>query len=711
MPKIPGAEGLNIPQDRGGTLSYRGAEAPNVYGGSSIRGADLSSYGKGMQQAGEAIGNFGAEVQERNDRFGLAAAKSQFLQESITAQNELADDPDFETAKDRYVERMNKAKSRLAPKGVSGEAMQMWGLEADDVVMRGSQSVFEGARVKRISSENAYVDGELFRLQKSLESARTPEEAAEAINTGASLIRGLSERGSLSADASGEKQRQFRSAASVLALQKLPEFDRLDALRNGGVPVSVINNNPGNIRGADGKFKKFPTADAGLEAMKNDLSVKVSGNSRAMKANFGENYDPTIANIISTWAPSSENDTEAYIKHVSEKSGILPDEPLKNEDIDRIMPAMIEMEGGKVSSDYYGAAGEIVANLEPGTAKKMYEIEKGAIISKAIDSDPAKALVDLEGGVYDEYYDTEEKIKYRDEASAVLLKQKDKAEALQMAREIQGHIPEYNKYLAGDFTLEDVSRMERMGDSPVLAQAMRDKLTKEIKDPPAIDQANAFVGLNDELNDIRMHYGAKYKKGKISGGEVKLGAEGLKKIREWQNKVIDRASKKLITPKEAETFLNNFSAPIMNAIDSGLTENTPGLRIMPGRADPYVVALNTVDGMLSENKMPNDAATKKELFMRFDQFLGKFVDGKYVVTGKYESSGNSADDDRVINAAMRLAIDSINQDNFPEVGMMDEKPNYIISAPAPQQEEFTTMEDAAGNRARVYKDGRIEEIK
>ena len=36
----------------------------------------------------------------------------------------------------------------------------------------------------------------------------------------------------------------------------------------------------------------------------------------------------TIRKIISRWAPPAENDTEAYIKRVSDLTGIDPDEPL-----------------------------------------------------------------------------------------------------------------------------------------------------------------------------------------------------------------------------------------------------------------------------------------------------------------------------------------------------------------------------------------------
>lgn len=118
-------------------------------------------------------------------------------------------------------------------------------------------------------------------------------------------------------------------------------------------PLSVQNNNPGNIRNADGSFKSFDTPDAGLAALREDLLTKVNGKSPAMASKFGDNYTPTIRSLISTWAPNSENDTKSYIDHVSKSSGIDPDTQLAAADIDKIVPGMIKMEGGQAAQDHF----------------------------------------------------------------------------------------------------------------------------------------------------------------------------------------------------------------------------------------------------------------------------------------------------------------------------------------------------------------------
>jgi len=97
----------------------------------------------------------------------------------------------------------------------------------------------------------------------------------------------------------------------------------------GGSPLGLRNNNPGNIRatpaggqrwqgevGADANgFAIFDSADNGIRALGKNLVA-----SQQMHGNV------TIADIVSRWAPSSENDTAAYIADVAKRTGIGPNE-------------------------------------------------------------------------------------------------------------------------------------------------------------------------------------------------------------------------------------------------------------------------------------------------------------------------------------------------------------------------------------------------
>jgi len=94
------------------------------------------------------------------------------------------------------------------------------------------------------------------------------------------------------------------------------------------VPRGIRNNNPGNIRkstsqwlgkieGKDEEFETFDTATHGIRALAALLLV------------YQRKYSlRTVHEIISRWAPGTENNTEMYIKHVCFLTGFLSDQRL-----------------------------------------------------------------------------------------------------------------------------------------------------------------------------------------------------------------------------------------------------------------------------------------------------------------------------------------------------------------------------------------------
>lgn len=95
-------------------------------------------------------------------------------------------------------------------------------------------------------------------------------------------------------------------------------------------PRNIRNNNPLNIRRSKDKWQ-------GLAAKQSDSSFfKFESMEMGWRAAFiilTKTYYHkyrlfTIRKIINRWAPSVENDTDAYIKRVSDLTGIAPDEPL-----------------------------------------------------------------------------------------------------------------------------------------------------------------------------------------------------------------------------------------------------------------------------------------------------------------------------------------------------------------------------------------------
>lgn len=101
---------------------------------------------------------------------------------------------------------------------------------------------------------------------------------------------------------------------------------------NKVTPRGIRNNNPLNIRigntwlgeradPTDQEFEEFVTIEYGLRAAFIILRRYI----RRYKKN-------TVTSIVSTWAPSSENNTVRYIDTVCDRTGLRPDETIQYED-------------------------------------------------------------------------------------------------------------------------------------------------------------------------------------------------------------------------------------------------------------------------------------------------------------------------------------------------------------------------------------------
>lgn len=114
----------------------------------------------------------------------------------------------------------------------------------------------------------------------------------------------------------------------------LPRTARADSgegdMTNGheDLPRGIRNNNPTNIIynagvqwqgqiGSDGRYAIFDSPLNGLRAAAINLHTYMS-----------KHRLQTIRQIINRWAPSSENDTNAYIRSVSQRTGLSSDQPL-----------------------------------------------------------------------------------------------------------------------------------------------------------------------------------------------------------------------------------------------------------------------------------------------------------------------------------------------------------------------------------------------
>ena len=115
------------------------------------------------------------------------------------------------------------------------------------------------------------------------------------------------------------------------------------------LPLGIRSHNPGNLRPSQPPWEgelapdergycRFDTPENGIRALaKNLLAYQRKHNLR------------TVARIIARWAPGSENDTEAYIRHVCQLTGYRRDEQIDvgNPDVlHDLVDAIIRHENG-----------------------------------------------------------------------------------------------------------------------------------------------------------------------------------------------------------------------------------------------------------------------------------------------------------------------------------------------------------------------------
>lgn len=716
--QLPGPSERSTPsaQQRGG-LRYQGAAAPETFSRANIQapmtaGQGGEALGQAMMKTGDRLYEAGERDRLKTATLDTAKAKSYFLRENIRIQGELEQDPDYQNYETNYNKRSAEAYQNAMGMVKDPEARAMLDMDLKDSGARSAASIKSLAYKKSVQARTG-----LFQetLNESLDSAlAAPDEPTrkQALNTAGESILAAFREGIIDEGEMKKTTREFKekygeawvSTQDPETLLKLLTTDK-------AAPLSVRNNNPGNIRGNDGNFQVFPDKESGLAAMKNDLTIKVTGKSKAMAGKFGEGYQPTVTNVISTWAPDSENDTKAYIATVSKETGFAPDKVLTEADIDKLMTAMIKVEGGPDASKAFAKTGTPLDYMPAEKRIKLKSDVSQKVIYESMNADPAGTYQRLKSGEFDNVFDPEQIIKFQKEAQTAFTNKQDVAEIERLMVEAGNNRAEYDKFINGE--LNTPSAIQDSQFSPEMKSYMMKEISQSNDKAPAPElRLQEFNRLNDRLQQIKVDMGGKSGE-KFAFSDFKAGVKTMQDMKKFQTDVIKAVSQKLISKDEGDAFMKVFSNSVMAAVSG---DNTEGGSWKKGVQDPYARAFDSFNAYLKRNDRPKDLLAKKELTLRFADFLGE-----------YQSTGKASEDEKIIDTAINAATASFAKDEMPVLrtlpgtpnaaidgdglkktvtgGKSDLKPDASLTVP------FKIMEDKNGNRARVYPDGRIEEIK
>ena len=103
------------------------------------------------------------------------------------------------------------------------------------------------------------------------------------------------------------------------------------------LPRGYRNNNPLNIRISSNAWKgKVPQNTDGAFEQFVDMTYGYRAALATMRTYIKKYGCNTVEKIINRWAPPSENNTLAYIKHVCENAGLTPDTIVARDDKDTL---------------------------------------------------------------------------------------------------------------------------------------------------------------------------------------------------------------------------------------------------------------------------------------------------------------------------------------------------------------------------------------
>lgn len=154
-------------------------------------------------------------------------------------------------------------------------------------------------------------------------------------------------------------------------------------------PRGIRNHNPGNIElgtdkwqglateQTDGRFAQFKDPTWGIRAL------------AILLINYQDKHKiRTIKGIINRWAPSVENNTQAYIDFVSDSSGFTQAEKLDMHNYDHLRPileAIIRHENGrgpKANENTWYDDATIKTGLQRAGVVKAHAMEAGVPVTK-----------------------------------------------------------------------------------------------------------------------------------------------------------------------------------------------------------------------------------------------------------------------------------------------------------------------------------------
>ena len=219
------------------------------------------------------------------------------------------------------------APAPAASSGVSGNTLLGLAAITDAFAILGGRQPTMLAQMAPIAQQRSQQQALTQIIQQRMQGALSPQQAT---------ILGNAVQQAGAAAGGGAPQ----AAGEVPVLRAAPGQDpnEVRGVRTNN-PLNLSFANQPNAIGTDGRFAVFQTPEEGVAASVRQLTL------------YGQRGLNTVEQIVGRWAPPSENDTPAYIRAVSQRMNVSPNQEIDLSDpntMSRLVNAMSVQEVGRV---------------------------------------------------------------------------------------------------------------------------------------------------------------------------------------------------------------------------------------------------------------------------------------------------------------------------------------------------------------------------
>ena len=220
------------------------------------------------------------------------------------------------------------APAPAASSGVSGNTLLGLAAITDAFAILGGRQPTMLAQMAPIAQQRSQQQALNQIIQQRMQGNLTPQQAALLGNAVQQAATGA------------QTQAAPAAPGEVPVLRAAPGQDpnEVRGVRTNN-PLNLSFANQPNAIGTDGRFAVFQTPEEGVAASVRQLQL------------YGQRGLNTIDQIVSRWAPPSENNTPAYIQAVAQRVGVSPNQEIDLSDpniMRRLVNAMSVQEVGRV---------------------------------------------------------------------------------------------------------------------------------------------------------------------------------------------------------------------------------------------------------------------------------------------------------------------------------------------------------------------------